>query len=154
MQGTAMIRALSKSTAIAAAAALAGAFSAAEAAPKSHPPRKPPTAAAGYATPAPPPPTADPHVIYALEQLITGQIPRELQAQIGPIHTLREVEDLLKANNIEFKWGKAEMHSSELPPELVRQMAALPPGEVFVVPQGQPLGQIMVFNVILGTRPE
>lgn len=149
-----MTRSLSKFAAIA-AAALAGALGAAQAAPRSHNARQPPPSArGGYATPDLPAPSADPHVIYALEQLVTDAIPRELQAQMGPIHTLREIEDLLKANNIAFKWGKAEVRSSDLPPEIVRQITALPPGEVFIAQQGSPPGQIMVFGVILSTRPE
>jgi hypothetical protein len=156
-KGRAMTGPLSKSVAIVAAAALAGAFGAAQAAPRPHQPHQshpPPAAGGGYASPGLSAPTADPHVIYALEQLVTGQIPPELQAQMAPLHTLRDVEDLLKANNIAFKWGKAEIRSSILQPELLRQITALPPGEVFVVPQGSPPGQTMTFNVILGTRPE
>ncbi len=144
-----MTLALSKSVAIAAAMALAGAFGAAEAAPKPH---KPPLGR--YVAPAPPAPIANPHLIYSLEQLMTGSIPQELLVKLEPIHTLQEVEDLLKAGNIEFKWGKTEMRSSDLSPEIIRQITALPPGEVFVVPQGSPPGQILVFNVILSTRPE
>ncbi len=149
-----MTHALWKFAAIAGAAALAGTFGIAQAAPKSHKSQPPPAAGGGYATPPPATPSADPHVIYALEQLVTGQIPQELQAQLGPIHTLREVEDLLKAHNIAFKWGKAEVRSSDVPPEIVRQISALPPGEVFIIPQRSPPGQMMIFNVILSTRPE
>jgi hypothetical protein len=145
-----MTRALSKSAALAAAVVLAGVIGPAEAAPKPH---RPP-AAGGYAAPAPPVPLALRPVVYGIEQLVTGSISPVLQAQMAPVHTLREVEDLLKANDVAFKWNKIEMRSADLPPEMVKQIAALPPGEVFVVPQGSPPGQIMVFNVILNTRPE
>ena len=146
----------SKSVAIVAAAALAGAFGAAQAAPKPHNPN--PINGGGFSSPGfsePSPDRAgDPHVIYALEQLVTGPIPREVLERLGPLHTLREVEDLLKANSITFKWDRVQMHSSAVPIKIIQQMAALPPGEVFVVPQGSPPGQIMVFNVVLATRPD
>jgi hypothetical protein len=144
-----MTRGLSKFIAIAAVMALAGAFGPAEASPKPH--KSPP---GGYIPPAPPAPATNPHLIYALEQLMTGSIPQELLVKLEPIHTLQGVEDLLKASNIAFRWGKMEMRSSDLSPEIIRQLTALPPGEVFVVPQGSPPGHIMVFNVILSTRPE
>jgi len=147
---------LSKFAAIAAAATLAGAFGAAQAAPKPHNPN--PINGGGFASPGFGEPTGDragdPHVIYALEQLVTGPIPREVLERLGPLRTLREVEDLLKTNSIAFKWDRVQMHSSAVPAELIKQITALPPGEVFVVPQGSPRGQIMIFNVILGTRPD
>ncbi|MGZ5948192.1 MAG: hypothetical protein ACXWKV_16600 [Caulobacteraceae bacterium] len=146
----AMARYLSRTVAIAAAAALAWTAPAADAAPKPH---KPPPARQPQAVPAPPA-AEPPRVVYSVEQLVTGALPPTVQTQLGPLHTLREVEDLLKAYDIAFKWNKIELRSAELQPDMVKQIDALPPGEVFVVPQGQPLGQIMVFNVILRTRPE
>jgi len=154
-----MIHPLSKLAAIAAAAGVLGASGAALGAPKPHNPN--PVNGGGYAPPNPAGPAgpaadgaADPHVIYALEQLVTGAIPSEVIGKLAPLHTLREVEELLKANNIAFKWDRVQMHSSAVPPKIIKQMAALPPGEVFVVPQGSPPGQTMVFNVILATRPD
>jgi hypothetical protein len=151
-----MTHALSKFAAIAVGAAVLGASGAVLAAPKPHNPN--PINGGGDASPGPGDPaadlTADPHVIYALEQLVTGAIPSEVIAKLAPLRSLREVEDLLKTNNIAFKWDRVQMHSSAVPPKIIKQMTALPPGEVFVVPQGSPPGQIMVFNVILATRPD
>jgi len=154
-----MTHALSKFAAIAAAAAaVAGAVvsGAAQAAPKPHTPN--PSNGGAFSSPGLGEPSADragdPHVIYALEQLVTGPIPREVLERLGPLHTLREVEDLLKTNNIAFRWDRVQMHSSAVPLKIIQQIVALPPGEVFVVPQGSPPGQIMVFNVVLATRPD
>jgi hypothetical protein len=73
-------------------------------------------------------------VVYTIEELRTGPIASELQQKMIPLHTLGEIEGLLKANRIAFAWGIAELSADKLTPESARQMAALPPREVFVNP--------------------
>jgi hypothetical protein len=98
-----------------------------------------PAAAAGSPAPA---------VTYILEQLQTGPLPPGVQRQLPPLHTLKDVEDLLKANYIAFNWRRVDVASTQLNPELARQIAALPPGEVFIVPTTRGVSM----NVIVGRR--
>ena len=104
-----------------------------------------PRPAAGSAARAP-----GPAMIYSIEQIVSTTLNPELMEKIKPMHSLREVEDLLKANSIQFGWRRQEVDSSTLNPALVAEIEALPPGEVSVVPQGQNLA----YNVILTKRPK
>lgn len=92
---------------------------------------------AGVATAQPTPgvvPTPIP-AIYDMETLRTGPLPDEFVKQLGPLHTLQEVESLLKANRVAFAWSRNQVRSTSLPPDFVRQIDALPPHEVFVTAQ-------------------
>jgi hypothetical protein len=102
-----------------------------------------PALAQSAAAPAPPP------TIYLMDQLVTGPVPGPVLQQMEPLHTLDAVEALLKANKIEFVWREVEITSTQIAPEVLRQLAAVPPHEVFIGPQGQ--GWIM--SVILSSRP-
>ena len=84
------------------------------------------TAIAQPAAPAP--------AIYTIEQLRTGPLANELQQQMIPLHTLGAVEDLLKRNKVSFAWTVADVRVDTLPAEAFRQLSALPPKEVFVMP--------------------
>lgn len=87
-------------------------------------------------------------VIYEADTLRTGPLPAELIQKMGPIHSLQGVEDLLKQNRVPFTWAHGSLDSGTLPTDLAKQMDALPPGEVFVVQQGQ--GWLM--GVVTGKR--
>jgi hypothetical protein len=99
------------------------------------------------AQPAPP---AERPMIYVMEQLVTGPVPPEVLKQMEPLHTLDDVEALLKANKIAFGWRQAEVNSSQIDPRVAQQIGALPPHEVFIAPQGQD----WIISVILSSRPE
>jgi hypothetical protein len=101
------------------------------------------TAAAAQSTPGVVP-TPLP-VIYEMETLRTGPLPQEFLKQIEPLHSLAAVEDLLKANRIAFAWGHGDVSSGTMPAAFAKQIAALPPHEVFIVPQSKGL----VINIIL-----
>ena len=73
--------------------------------------------------------------IYDMETLRTGPLPDEFVKQLGPLHTLQEVENFLKANRVAFAWSRNQVRSTSLPPDFVRQIDALPPHEVFVTAQ-------------------
>ena len=75
-------------------------------------------------------------VIYDMETLRTGALPPEFLKQLGPLHSLPAIEDLLKANRIEFAWARKQVSSGTLPATFVSAIDALPPHEVFVVSQG------------------
>ena len=87
-------------------------------------------------------------VIYTIEQRRTGPISSNITQQMIPLHTLAAVETLLKVNRISFAWTIADISSDKLPPEVVRQIAALPPGEVFVIPGASGV----LIGVIIGQR--
>ena len=94
-----------------------------------------PASSVSAAAAVPPTPSAQAlhPVIYTLEQLRTGPLPLQIVQRLGPIHTLRDAEDLLKENQIAFGWRTVDVSSGVMPPDLARQIAALPPKEVFVV---------------------
>lgn len=74
-------------------------------------------------------------VVYEMETLRTGPLPPEFIKRLEPLHTLQAVEDLLKANRIAFGWNHADVSSATLPTTFTTRVDAMPPGEVFVVPQ-------------------
>jgi len=87
-------------------------------------------------------------VIYTVEQLQTAPLPPGVEKQLGPLHSLKAVEDLLKANYIAFNWRRVDVRSSQLDPQLAGRIASLPPGEVFIIPSTQGVS----INVIVGRR--
>ncbi len=97
--------------------------------------------------PAAPAATAQPPgPVYDTEALRTGPLPPELVQKITPLHSLAAIEDLLKQNRVSFAWARAQMSATTLPPELVRQVDSLPPGEVYMLRQGQG----WIIGVVLG----
>lgn len=85
-----------------------------------------------------------------IEQLVTGKLPDGAIDEIRPLKTLQEVEIWLKAKELPFAWRRGDVDSSKIPPGVMAQLDKLPPGEVFVLPQGER----MTFNVILSERPK
>jgi hypothetical protein len=130
--------------ALAIALAVAGAPS-----PRPQPARptaQPSTAAAPTAPVAP----AGPATIYRMQVIGVRQpLTPELAKQLEPFHTLDEIEALLKANRISFVWGDAEVRSTEIPPQILSQLAKLPPHEPFIAPEGQG----WIASVILEQHP-
>ncbi|MBS0332390.1 MAG: hypothetical protein JSS35_06450 [Proteobacteria bacterium] len=106
-----------------------------------------PSAPAGQPGVMPLPPPA---VIYTMEQIAIQQMTPELQQALQPLNTLQQVEDALKVRGVPFMWRRAEVNSAGLPPDFARQLAALPPHEVFVAPQGRG-GAVM--GTIVQQRP-
>ena len=94
-------------------------------------------------------PPVIPSKVYIVEQVVTArQLPPELIKQMEPLKTLRQVEELLKANSIPYGWRKAEMNTATFSPSVLQLIEKLPPGEVFVIPAGENL----TMNVIIGRR--
>lgn len=107
-------------------------------------PRQPPAKTPNLSTVPP----VIPNRVYVVEQVVTAKLPPELIQQMQPLKTLRQVEELLKANNVPYGWRKADMNSAALPPAVLELIEKLPPGEVFVMPAGATL----TMNVIVGRR--
>jgi len=87
-------------------------------------------------------------ITYLLEQIVTGPLPPEMKPKMVPLHRLGDVEELLKREQIQFAWHRTEINSDQINPQLAQQIAALPPGEVFVVPAERGV----TINVIVGRR--
>lgn len=88
------------------------------------------------AQPAQPPPLLTP-TVYTVEEIAIGQFTPELRQVLTPVHSLQQAEDLLKVRGVAFAWRRAELNSGMMELGLARQMAALPPHEVFIVPSGE-----------------
>lgn len=73
--------------------------------------------------------------VYLLDVLrLTGQPPANLAQILEPANTLAEAEAALKANNIPYERGASQADSLAIPPEIATQIAALKPGQAFVLP--------------------
>ncbi len=69
--------------------------------------------------------------------------------QLEGDHSLAEVAETLKAMGIKFEQGKNALDSGSVPPEVMKRILALPPGEPFIVPAGDRV----VVSVITGNEP-
>jgi hypothetical protein len=87
--------------------------------------------------------------IYLMDQIATGPLPPEVLKAMEPLHSLDEVEALLKSKKIAFAWREAEISTQNIDPQVVGQVAALPPHEVFIAPQGAG----WIASVVLSARP-
>jgi len=127
--------------------ALALAIALAAAAAPTHrpgPARPPPPAAVAPTQPA------EPVTIFRMQQIGVGQpLTPELARQLEPVHTLDEVEALLKAARIPFVWRDTEISSTQLAPQILLQLAKLPPHEPFIAPQGEGV----IISVIVEQHP-
>src|SRR3546814_12765575 len=56
---------------------------------------------------------------------------------LKPLKTLGEVQALAAREGIKYHRGKGTLDAMQAPPELVEQIVALPPGEVFILPAGE-----------------
>jgi EpsD family peptidyl-prolyl cis-trans isomerase len=86
--------------------------------------------------------------ILVVEQIIAG--PNKIPpAKFVPIKTLDEVRSLLSAENVPHQENVTTIDTFSADPRLVDQLAKLPAGEVFVIPQRGSL----TFNQIVQSRP-
>ena len=78
--------------------------------------------------------------------------PADAQTILGGLknaHSLDEVASVLTKANVQFQRGDSKVDSASLPPEVLKQVEALPKGEPFIVPAN---GQ-MIASVIVGREP-
>ncbi len=108
-----------------------------------------PSLAAAQPRPAAPAAPAVKRIIYRLETLQTGDLAPEVLEKLKPLDTLAQCEAVLKAADMPFTWAKAEFDSDVIGAAFVRQLEALPPNEVFVVPRQ---GGGTLIGVIIGRR--
>lgn len=80
--------------------------------------------------------------LYQLEQIAFQATPdKALEAKLKPAKTMEAVEAVLKDSGIVFQRGTSQLDTAAIAPAIATRLAALPPGEPFVVPQN---GQIVV----------
>lgn len=74
--------------------------------------------------------------IYQLDQ-IQFATPDDMNKvrRLEPLQTMEQVEQQLIQDRIEYRRGNARLDSVGTNPDLIRQIARLPEGEIFVVPQ-------------------
>ena len=87
--------------------------------------------------------------LYILEHIQTSKLPDAMMEKIKPLNTLQEIEAILKLNGVPFAWRMAGMPVRQTPTELIKQIDALKPGDVFVIPEGERLN----FYVLRAKRP-
>ena len=75
----------------------------------------------------------------------------ETMKRLGPLKTLTEVEQQLSTDGVKYQRQPATLDVLSVPPTLLKQILALPPGEVFIVPSR---GGVLTANVITASRVE
>lgn len=79
---------------------------------------------------------------YQLDQIAFPATPNPaLAAKLKAAKTMPEVETALTGLGVQFKRGNGALDTASIPPTVATQIAALPAGEPFIVPQG---GQVVV----------
>lgn len=67
-----------------------------------------------------------------------------LAAKLKAAQTMAEVEAALKSSNVQYKRGSATLDTASIPPDAAQKIAALKPGEPFLVPQnGQVIASVI-----------
>lgn len=74
--------------------------------------------------------------------------PNQLK-QLQDDHSLAAVTETLNALGIKYEQGRNVIDSGSVPPQVLKEILALPPGEPFVIPAG---GRVLV-SVITGSEP-
>jgi peptidyl-prolyl cis-trans isomerase C len=87
---------------------------------------------------------------YTLNQIVFAQ-PSDsaLIRQLIPAHSLDAIAAVLSADHLQFARGVGKLDTASLPPQIANKLAALPPGEPFLLPDN---GRI-VASVIQSTEP-
>ncbi|MBT2186175.1 EpsD family peptidyl-prolyl cis-trans isomerase [Sphingobium nicotianae] len=87
---------------------------------------------------------------YKLDQLLIDvpSDPKRLK-ELESAHTLADVATKLTAMGIAFQRGTGQFDSASVAPQVLQRIEALPPGEPFIVPNGNKL----VINAITGSEP-
>ena len=108
----------------------------------------PPTAADAQAYVASHPDQFAARRIFTVDQLIAAPNSKLDAQKLSSLKTLEDVKALFDANGVPYQESVGEMDSLSANPQMLAQIAKLPPGEVFVVPQRG----AYVFNRIASVR--
>ncbi|MGR6331234.1 EpsD family peptidyl-prolyl cis-trans isomerase [Sphingomonas sp. XXL09] len=76
--------------------------------------------------------------IFSVDQ-IRFPVPADQSVIVGmkDLHTLQAIMDYLTSKGIKFDRGASKVDSAQVPPQMMQQVLALPPGEPFIVPTPQ-----------------
>lgn len=88
--------------------------------------------------------------LYVVDQIVSAPLPPAVMQQMQPLKTLADVQSLLQRSNIQHQNAVATIDGASADPDLIARIAQLPPGEVFVVPNGGGF----VINQIRDTRTD
>lgn len=83
--------------------------------------------------------------VYSVDQILFPP-PRTADAfkQFAPLKTLEQLADKLNADGTQFRRGPSQIDTAALPPEIAAKIAALPAGELFILPTPQGLSANMI----------
>lgn len=85
---------------------------------------------------------------YGLDQIaFPGTNDQALIAKLKAAHSLGDVEAALTASKIQFVRGTGTLDTATIPPQVAAQIATLPPGEPFLVPQNNQIIASVVKSV-------
>lgn len=94
------------------------------------------------------------HKIYEVEQI---RMPRvndpKLIADLRPLDTMESVGALLTERKVPFRVAADRIDTLGIDPEIVNQIAKLPPGEIFVIPAGNMLAVNRIVNTTVTPTP-
>ena len=85
---------------------------------------------------------------YTLDQIVFPQ-PADVKIlkDLGPAHSLASIAAILSAHGIQFSRGKGQLDTATVPSAIASRLAALPPGEPFLVPdQGRMVASVISSN--------
>ena len=74
------------------------------------------------------------HRNYLVDQIVVPRIDKALVTAMEPVKTLDEAVTLLKSRNLPYTTTTGVIDTLTIGPAPAKQLAALPPGEVFIVP--------------------
>ena len=74
--------------------------------------------------------------VFVVDQIIVPQATPDLAKALQPVKTLAEAQAVLQQRNIKANNTVGVIDALTIPPQAAAQIAALPPGEVFIIPSG------------------
>ncbi|MCF8708552.1 peptidyl-prolyl cis-trans isomerase [Rhizorhapis sp. SPR117] len=75
--------------------------------------------------------------IFDVEQIRINQAAgSDLVEKVKPLVTLDEVQTLLDREGVKYQRGSGTLDALQASPDMVKQILALPPGEIFILPMG------------------
>ena len=89
--------------------------------------------------------------IFTIDQIAFAPADAATVKRLVPLKTLAEIEQQLSTDGVKYQRQPAALDSLSVPPELLKQILALPPGEVFVVPNRS---GVLTANLITASRVE
>lgn len=72
--------------------------------------------------------------LFVVDQVVAPGVPQAVLREMQPLKTLDQVEQLLTQRGVPHQRAVGAIDGATSDPEMVKKIAALPPGEVFVVP--------------------